>query len=265
MPLFGPNIKKMKEKRDIRGLINALRNAPPQIRVEAIEALIDIDDPKVLELLLKEFSDVFRFGEEADKVEAITIIRACPTRQSLGAMTHSDSLGLILTSDSFTKIWKYEKVKFTKKLNLGLVRPILLEVAMNSGENLVIRWYTVTALAELGDRSDELVQLLINILDAMPKQNLFIVEESLRILSYFTGNPTARNVLMNSLRTGTVSRMYSIYALGALGDPLTRENLEYLVVHGDKNDRKRAEIALNLFGTASYDEIKAKCEKETKI
>lgn len=39
MPLFGPNIKKMKEKGDIQGLLNELKNKNSEIRIEVVRAL----------------------------------------------------------------------------------------------------------------------------------------------------------------------------------------------------------------------------------
>ncbi len=74
MPLFGPNINKMKEKGDIGGLLALLKADNLQTRVEAIEALKDIGERGV-ELLIKEFADIFRFGNEADRVQAITIMQ----------------------------------------------------------------------------------------------------------------------------------------------------------------------------------------------
>jgi HEAT repeat protein len=42
MSLFGPNIKKMKNRGDVKGLIDALRDANPKVRTEAIAALIEL-------------------------------------------------------------------------------------------------------------------------------------------------------------------------------------------------------------------------------
>lgn len=42
MPLFGPNIKKMREKRDIKRLIEALNSNNSRIRVEATKALCEL-------------------------------------------------------------------------------------------------------------------------------------------------------------------------------------------------------------------------------
>src|SRR3972149_3960885 len=94
MPLFGPNVKKMQEKGDLDGLVSVLRNGDAQVRVEAAESLMEIGTPEALELLVKDFSSILRLGKEADKVEAILIMRGSPTRSSLAAVTHSSYLDL---------------------------------------------------------------------------------------------------------------------------------------------------------------------------
>jgi len=265
MPLFGPNVRKMKEKEDIEGLANAVRNNNPATRVEAFEALIGCTDPRALEVVLKELHDTFRSGDEAAKAEAITIMRACPTRASLAAMTHS----LDLADDRFKRMWKYEKVKCSKKLKLDLARPVLMDASMNPKENPFIRWYGVTALAELGDRREEIIQLLLDTLNAMPKVNLWIIEESVRVLSCFRGKSGVIDLLIKIQKGEALKavlevgpRSAAIYALASTGEASAREYLEYLATHGDDFYKRRARMALRLFGEVTFDEMKARAEKE---
>ena len=75
MPMFGPNIKKMKEKADTQGLINELKNKNSDIRVEAIKALCELkhiqglsealknDDPKVCIESTRALADLKRTDE----------------------------------------------------------------------------------------------------------------------------------------------------------------------------------------------------------
>ncbi len=42
MPLFGPNIKKLKERGNIQELLNELKNKNPEIRVEVVKALTEL-------------------------------------------------------------------------------------------------------------------------------------------------------------------------------------------------------------------------------
>ena len=53
MPLFGPNIKKMKEKKDIEGLIKELKNKDPKVRIEVVKALSELKHAKGLIEALK--------------------------------------------------------------------------------------------------------------------------------------------------------------------------------------------------------------------
>lgn len=53
MPLFGPNIKKIKEKSDIQGLIEELTNKNPATRFEVVEALRDLRNVEGLSEVLR--------------------------------------------------------------------------------------------------------------------------------------------------------------------------------------------------------------------
>ena len=57
MGLFGPDIHKLKEKRDINGLIKALQNKKADTRKEAAEALGQIGGPEVLPGLIAALAD----------------------------------------------------------------------------------------------------------------------------------------------------------------------------------------------------------------
>jgi HEAT repeat protein len=264
MPFFGPNIKKMKEKGDIDGLAALLKADDPRMRVEATEALVEIKDHRAIELLVKEFTDIFKLGDEADKVEAITIMQGRADDSLIGVR-----LLLDLPWDREAKIIKFHHVKFTKKFELALARPILFSLATNPRETPAIRWYSAVALVELGDRSNEVMQLVIDTLNTMSKMNIDIIEESLRALSYFGSNSALVGMFIE-IQKGRLfkavldvgPRSAAIYALGATGEPSAREYLEYLAGHGDQFYRTRAQVALKLFGKATYDEIKAAAESK---
>ena len=53
MGLFGPNIKKMKEKRDIKGLVAELNNGDIKVRIDTVTALADLRHKKALLRALK--------------------------------------------------------------------------------------------------------------------------------------------------------------------------------------------------------------------
>ncbi len=238
MPLFGPNIKKMKENRDIDGLWSAVKGDNLQTRVEATEALLELGDTKGLQLINQRYSDVFKFGDEADKVELMIMMQ--------GRYSKIDTLlawvmPLSLTQDKALRIMKLEKVTFRTKPILELARPILFEAAANSSENNLIRLLALVTLTELGDRSDEVIQLLFSLWDKMEEPNLWNVREILRALSTFSNNRGATDLLIKVQRgelfKGKASeeiRQAAIYALGAITSASAREYLEYLTTSNDK-------------------------------
>ncbi len=61
MGLFGksnrPNIEKLKKERDVEGLIGALRDKDSDVRNAAIEALSNVNDPRVSEEMIAALTD----------------------------------------------------------------------------------------------------------------------------------------------------------------------------------------------------------------
>ena len=308
MPLFGPNIKKMKKQRDIHGLIKELENKKYEVRIEVVEALKDlrnveglskalkndmpgvcfaacealkeIGDPEGLSLAAQFLIRMLKYGSNEDKIEAIT--RICG---------HINTLFLTcwLGSNSIPEILKGV---IKSKLPLELVKDSLLLETSDENVHPVVRWYALIALVELGDRSSdiliELIELgdkLVTFYDREPEpdeegfslvmRTLFAIsirDETLRALSHFKDNPIATSAVLSALegqilagRSKGEQRFedkHILSALSALGDPSTRERLEYLATYGNTEVRRLARIALDLFGKATYDEIKARMERD---
>ncbi len=307
MPLFGPNVKKMKEDRDSEGLIKvlkssnarvrieatkalselndveglaaALQNNDIKVRIEATQALKNIQDNEGVERLIRILTAPLRFGNDEDRIEAITLIQGRVSSMFLLA-----TLGL--RAEALEKALDQEKLQ--KKLDVKLVRPALSGTAKDRKGNSVVRWYALTALAELGDRSDEVAQLLIEtaeiLLTLCKRQDIgsqiagFALEdgiqkETLRALSYFAGSGKVRDALIDALQGHrfvgyqhiSSPWSYAVYALSAFGDPSAREHLEYWAMHGDEMARRRAQVALELFGKTTFDEVQAKVKAEFGI
>jgi HEAT repeat protein len=253
----------MKAKGDVDGLVRLMKGDNPQTRVEATEALAELGHQRATGLLIKELTDILRFGDDADKVEAIILMKGSTSARP------AVSMSLDLPFDRLQRLAKYEKTKFRRGMDLHLVRPILYGLATNSVESPAIRWYSVVALAELGDKSDDLMQLLMDTFNSISNMNIYVIEETVRALSFLTGNPHCVPLLIRiqkgELFRGGLDvgwRSAAIYALGASGNASAREYLEYLASHGDDFYRKRARIALELFGKATYDEIEAKVKSK---
>jgi hypothetical protein len=95
---------------------------------------------------------------------------------------------------------------------------------------------------------------------------LVIHEETLRTLSHFKGDKVAIDTAVKAyegkllrIPSYTGRSKYAIYALAALGDHSTQKLLEDLVAKGVV-----PKIALDLYGKATYDEIKAQMESVWK-
>lgn len=295
MFLFGPNIKKMKEKGDIDGLVKALYN--PKNRGDAIKALVelksfeglikalnsrnsgvrigiaealkDINEPEAINALNKTLINALKFGEMEEQVEAITLIQGREPYLFLSIMLAGDDERLQLL----------ENVR--KKLSLETFRDALLET-VKQRKSAISLWYALVALVELGDRSNEVLQELIEFSDAWLKTlatepSLFasiitmsVREETLRALSCFRGNSAITDLVVKAYEGMFLSgseiseglKIKAIYALGALGDPSARERLEYLASHSGGSIQKTSKISLELYGKATFDEIKAKAESK---
>ena len=293
MPLFGQNIEKMKEKRDINGLVRALSDAKlrseaikalvelkskeglikalnsdnAEVRVEVAEALKDIGDPYALEVLNEFLTNtlefygskhVLKFNEIKQLIEVITIIQGRAPENLLNILFQDDPL----------RVKALKKVK--KKLDLETFeRPLIIFIA--ECDNWLVNWYATLTLFELGFRDERILHAFIKASEEYleylaqynyPTLDLVIHEETLRTLSYFKGNKIAVDTTVKAyegelLHTPAITgkSRYAIYALIALGDPSTKEFLEHLV-----SDGRVPRIALELYGKATYDEIKAQLE-----
>ena len=263
-------IKALVELKSKEGLIKALYSSDPEVRIEVAETLKDIGDPSTLEVLNKAIINTLKFGKTEEQVEVITLIQGrAPEEfleQFLFGVFHADS----------KRVQALKKIK--RKMNLEIFRDALLEVVEQG--KLGVAWYALVALVELGDRRKKILHKLIEVgnlfleeLDQMRQEGpdeaiisfvwgMAVHEETLRALSYFRGDKIAVDTAVKAYK-GELLRIpgitgksrYAIYALIALGDPSTKEFLEHLVSGG-----RVPRIALELYGKATYDEIKAQLE-----
>jgi hypothetical protein len=176
--------------------------------------------------------------------------------------------------DDPLRVKALKKVK--RKLDLETFKGPLLELGILRDEWIVV-WYAHLALIELGDRDNEFLHAFIKATDMYleeftqfkgeeaifaPMFGLALHEEALRALSYFRGDKIAVDTAVKAYEgkllriPGTTGKSrYAIYALVALDDPSAKKFLEYLINRGEV-----PKIALELYGKATYDEIKAQME-----
>lgn len=93
MPLFGPNIKKMKEKRDVEGLIKELNNKNLKVRIDATKALGELKHTTGLVHALKNDNPQVR-------VEAISVLESVDETDAIEALID------VLTVESVEAVWK---------------------------------------------------------------------------------------------------------------------------------------------------------------
>jgi len=193
MPLFGPNVKKMKEKGDTQGLIRELVNKNPEIRVEAVKALSELehveglseatrnDDPKVgIEATrslakLKQMEELFAALKNKHPEVRITAIEAL---NNLKDSKSVEPLFEILTTDAnetvqqkafealssfgvkedgeIAEIWTSTAVKLLQKRNFEIALKCFEEaVAIEPGNKEMIGSIG-SALSEHGRHQDAL-------------------------------------------------------------------------------------------------------------
>ena len=88
MRLFKPNIRKLKAKKDIEGLIKALDDSDEDVRLKAVEALGKIGDARAVEGLIKALDDDIDVRREA--VKALGEIGDPRAFDALSELVHDD-------------------------------------------------------------------------------------------------------------------------------------------------------------------------------
>ncbi len=88
--IFGPDIKKLTKKRNLQGLIHALRNKDPKIQYDAAEALGEIGDIQAIEPLVTALTQNELSGVRWKAAEALSKIGVPAVDALIGALRHSD-------------------------------------------------------------------------------------------------------------------------------------------------------------------------------
>jgi HEAT repeat protein len=88
--LFGTDVKKLKESRNVEGLIFALRDKDPTVQYDAAEALGDIGDERAVEPLLTAFKNDETGGVRWKAAEALSKLGTYSVAGLIGALQHDD-------------------------------------------------------------------------------------------------------------------------------------------------------------------------------
>jgi HEAT repeat protein len=88
--LFGTDVKKLKESRNVEGLIFALRHKDPTVQYDAAEALGDIGDERAVTPLLTAFKNDETGGVRWKAAEALSKLGTHSVAGLIGALQHDD-------------------------------------------------------------------------------------------------------------------------------------------------------------------------------
>lgn len=141
MPLFGPpDVKKLREKGDVKGLIKAIGYDKGYSRVssEAADALSEINDPKALDSLLNALND------SNAKVRA----SAAYALGNIGDLKSVEPL-IVALNDSEPKVCASAAVSLGKLGDLKAVDPLIIAIKSSASED--VRSCAAEVLGELND------------------------------------------------------------------------------------------------------------------
>jgi hypothetical protein len=295
MPLFGPNVKKMTEQRDIQGLVRLCKAGDARMRLEATRALSALASIEGLaEALMNDNLSVRleaagllkKLGTEGHRALAdslITELKVGKLEQKIEALIKLQGRAphLLIMSLMPESYEVFNNGTFSGKLPLELVHDALRNAAFSGQLDGLVTWFTLIALVELGARWQAMPELLVTAAQdylAWSKDSgagagqfapveSVVREETMRALSYFRDSDLALDVLSKEA-AGTPllagyqkpkrNPLYAIRAIGALGRPEAQQQLQFLANRAAEGEREAAQVALKLFGQATYDEIAAK-------
>jgi len=264
-----------------------LKSDKPEVRVTAAQALKGIGSKDAMEALTKTLSTSMRLTEsDDDQIEAMIIMQGRAPAAFMEVAFLSDREDALKNAQ--------------EPIQLHWVQGLLGEL-VQTGRSVFSKWFALLTLAELGDRRDEVLHGLIDqsvtvtkaidrLLDEHAGRDDFLnyalaanktnrlIDETMRAVALFRGDASATQFILRVFDGEVLRGSYvhfsqthpylhpehkenAIYALGALGDLTMREKLEYLASRGGYLTRY-ATIALDNFGKATFDEIKARITRE---
>lgn len=105
MPLFKPNLTTLKNKRDVAGLIQALKTKDARLRRDALKALGDLGDPRALDAVVqalladeKELGDKVYAAEALGKLGAAAAIEPLMRAYETSQRREQETIAAILAS-----------------------------------------------------------------------------------------------------------------------------------------------------------------------
>ena len=253
--LFGTDVKKLKQSRNIQGLILALKNRDPKIQYDAAEALGDMGDTMAVEPLVTALKNDEYSGVRWKAAEALSKIGAPSVEALIGTLRHHDddvrwkaaiALGEIGDPRAIEPLISLlsDEDRFVKShaaLALGAmgepaVNPLLRALREGDGN---LRWGAAIALGKI--RDPRAVEPLIR---ALADKYENVRAEAATSLAAM-GKPALGPLLQFLTCSDGPARLEVVTALGELHDTDAIQPLIQMLENADEDERKAIADALD--------------------
>lgn len=171
MRFFKPNIAKLVQKKNIQGLVTALQDHDPAIRVETVRAVSPLTDPALLPALLAALTDT-------DKVVRYEAVRALGNYKDV----HLLSSLLPALKDPELHV-RHQATEALGKLGKAGIGPLLS--ALRFEKSVEIRQGIIRGLGEIGTEEEEVMKVFLDLLTDPKREVRYAVAEQLEKAELF--------------------------------------------------------------------------------
>lgn len=255
MGIFGTDVKKLKEKQNVKGLISALKSKDPTVQYDAAEALGDLRDPQAVESLADALKDDELSGVRWKAAEALSKIGVPAVDALIGALSHEDddvrwksaiALGEIGDSKAVGPLItllrdedRFVKSRAAQALGMigdAAVDPLIHALREGDGN---LRWGAAIALGKIRD-----TRAIIPLIHALADKYENVRSESATSLAGF-GKPALAPLLQFLKFSDGPMRLEVVTALGELKDSDAIHPLIQLLEKAGDEERKAIADALD--------------------
>jgi HEAT repeat protein len=252
---FGTDVKKLKDTRNVQGLILALKNKDPKVQYDAAEALGELGDNRAVEPLATALRNDELSGVRWKAAEALSKIGAPSVMALIGALQHGDedvrwkaavALGEIGDQRAIEPLMVLlcDEDRFVKShaaLALGrigepAVTPLLRALREGDGN---LRWGAAIALGKIRDP-----RAIEPLLRALADKYDNVRAESASSLAAI-GKPALEPLLLFLKFSEGPERIEVVTALGELHDTDAIQPLIRMIENADEDERKAITDALD--------------------
>jgi len=253
--LFGKDVKKLKQSRDVQGLVLALKNRDPKIQYDAAEALGYLGDSRAVEPLVTALKNDEFSGVRWKAAEALSKLGSPAVPALIGALQHEDddvrwkaaiALGeigdpqavepLILLLCDEDRFVKSHAALALGSIGEPAVNPLLRALREGDGN---LRWGAAIALGKI--RDPRAVEPLIR---ALADKYENVRAESASSLGAI-GKPALGPLLRFLKFSEGPERLEVVTALGELHDTDAIQPLIQMLESADEDERKAIADALD--------------------